>query len=244
MENYKAAIADLQTFIDNSTADASIWNNLGVYQESNGELEAAMKSYNKALELDSNYYYAYINRGNTFVEMKKYQEALADFNKALESGEIPVAYAGRGDVYYGLGKYDKAVENYNKAVELYPFSAHTYCYLSLSYFELEKYQDSIDAAQSSIQINKKCGEKKLYEIQARSYYGLKDYDQGILYINKALAMGNYAFGHYYRGIIYQAAGRDQEAIQDLEFFINSVTHSEENQIEIADAEKRLAKLKK
>ena len=57
-------------------------------------------------------------------------------------------------------------------------------------------------------------------------------------------MDEYAFGHYYRGLIYQAAGKNQEAIQDLELFLSLTQNLETSQDEIADAKARLAKLKK
>jgi hypothetical protein len=62
-------------------------------------------------------------------------------------------------------------------------------------------------------------------------------------MNKALDMGNYSFGYYYRGIIYQDAGKSQAAIQDLELFLSSVQSPESNQDKIADAKARLAQLK-
>jgi tetratricopeptide (TPR) repeat protein len=244
MSNFAAAEKDYQTYVDNIEAAAAPLTSLGLAQHKNNHFEEAISSYTKALELDSSYYFAYINRGQTYVILKKYKEALADNNKALEFGDIPLAYSGRGDAYYGLQEYKKAIDNYNKAIELYPADAHNYCYLSLTYFEVGKYQDSIDAAESSHKIDPNCGGQRLYETEARSYYALKNYDQALVYINKALAMGNYSFGHYYRGIIYQSAGKTQEAIQDLELFLSIVQYPEDNQDKVTDAKARLAQLKK
>ena len=60
---------------------------------------------------------------------------------------------------------------------------------------------------------------KVMEVQARSYYALEDYDQALLYIDKSLQAQPNMLGYYYRGIIYQAAGKKEEAIQDLETFL-------------------------
>jgi tetratricopeptide (TPR) repeat protein len=56
--------------------------------------------------LNPSYYQAYINRGVAFLAMDLYEDALDDFNTALEFGDIPAAYSGRGDAYYGLEKYN------------------------------------------------------------------------------------------------------------------------------------------
>ena len=72
---------------------------------------------------------------------------------------------------------------------------------------------------------------------------LGNYNQGILYMNQALAENPYPLGYYYRGIILQAAGRNKEAVQDLELFLSLVPSADEHKEEISDAKSRLAKLK-
>jgi tetratricopeptide (TPR) repeat protein len=175
--------------------------------------------------------------------LKQYEEALADFNAALEFGDAPLAYSGRGDVYYWLGNYEQAVENYQTSLSLYPYNAHCHCFLALTYFELERYQDVFDEAQKANDVDPACGGTKLVEVQARSYYALEDYDQALVYIDRALALEQYALGYYYRGVIYQALGRKQEAIRDLEFFLSVSKSSLEELEENADAEARLKQLK-
>jgi hypothetical protein len=51
-------------------------------------------------------------------------------------------------------------------------------------------------------------------------------------------------GYYYRGTMYQAMGNNEEAISDFETFLSLVHQTEVFQVEIADAEARLEKLKK
>jgi tetratricopeptide (TPR) repeat protein len=242
--DFEGAIPDYKMYIENSAdAGAPYWYNLGLAQRKTDDFDSAIASYTKALELDPAYYEAYINRGYVYLLQKKYSKALADYNRALEFGEILTAYSGRGDTYYESGEYNKAIEDYKTVLQINPSDAHAYCFLSLSYFEIEKYQDSIDAAEASRKIDAGCGGRKLDETEARSYYALKKYDQALLHINKALALGEYRLGLYYRGIIYQAAGKNQEAIQDLETFL-SLPQTEDLAQEEADAKARLAKLKK
>lgn len=244
MGDFAGAIPDYKMYIDNSgDAGASYWYNLGLAQRKMEDYDSAIASYTKALELDPEYYEAYINRGYVYRLQKKYSKALTDYSQALEFGEILTAYSGRGDTYYESEEYNKAIEDYKKVLQINPSDAHAYCYISLSYFELKKYQDSIDAAEASHSIDAGCGGRQLLETEARSYYALKNYDQALVFINKALALGEYPLGLYYRGMIHQAAGKNQEAIQDLETFL-SLPETEDLPQEKADAKARLAKLKK
>ena len=93
------------------------------------------------------------------------------------------------------------------------------------------------------QIDPTCGGSKLAEIQARSYYAMGNYDQALSYINRALSYGpGYPLGFYYRGIIYEAAGQDNEAIQNLEVFVRDAQLLKYNGPEVIDAENRISKL--
>jgi tetratricopeptide (TPR) repeat protein len=241
--NYRAAVKDYETYTENAEANVDTWYNLGLVQQKTDDFQGAVVSYTKALEVDPSYYPAHINRGNVYLILGEYKKALTDFNKALEFGDIPFAYSGRGDAYHALKEYDKAVHNYKKVIELDPSDAHAYCFLSSSYLGLQRYQESIEIAQEANPIDPNCVGWMLYETEARSYYGLENYDQALVYINKALTTSEYPLGHYYRGIIYQDAGENQASIQDLELFLSSVQSPESYQEEIADAKARLAQLK-
>lgn len=65
---------------------------------------------------------AYINRGQHYYEIKEYDRAIEDFNRAipLKPKWIQMAYGNRGNAYYAKGEDDKAIDSYNKAVELDP----------------------------------------------------------------------------------------------------------------------------
>jgi tetratricopeptide (TPR) repeat protein len=244
MDDFVAAREDYKVFVSHDDASAEIWYNLGLAQRNTGDLKGALISYTEALELDPSYYPAYINRGNVYLALNEFKNAMADFNSALEFGDIPLAYKGRGIAHYGLKEYDQSIDDYEKALKLVPSDTNLYCYISLSYLEDHKYQDSIEAAQKSDQTTDQgCNSQVLNEVLARSYYALGNYDQALLHINEALKGSDYTLGHYYRGIIYQAVGKNQEAIQDLELFLAFLGTSELAKDEAADAKVRLAQLK-
>lgn len=242
-ENYSGAAADLKIFLEHYSTDASTWYNYGIAQRRSNDPQGAVESYTRALELNPSYYDALINRGNAYMDLKQYQKALDDYNAALIIGDFPNAYCGRGDAYFAMKNYDQAITEYKKSLSLYPNSTHCYCYLASSYFELEQYDNAVDAAQMTHDIDPSFEDQRLFEIQARSYYELKSYNQALTNINKALGMGEFSLGYYYRGLIYQAMGKNEDAIRDFEYFLSIIQVKDEVVKEIADAKARLRTLK-
>ena len=63
----------------------------------------------------------YYKKGLDHGKLEKYQEAIENFNKAIELDPNSVSfYFARGDVYEILRKYEEAINDYNKAIELDP----------------------------------------------------------------------------------------------------------------------------
>ena len=63
-------------------------------------ISKALDDYNKAIELDPSFAFAYNGRGNVYRGFGERQKALDDYNKAIElDPSFAYAYNGRGNVY-------------------------------------------------------------------------------------------------------------------------------------------------
>ncbi|MBI2967084.1 MAG: hypothetical protein HYY40_04640 [Bacteroidetes bacterium] len=83
---------------------------------------AALDDFNKALELDPNYYRAYILRGEMKFVMQDFQNALQDFNKAIDIAQQLIdAAVKRGNVKLILEDHRGATQEFNTANDLMPF---------------------------------------------------------------------------------------------------------------------------
>lgn len=72
----------------------------------------------KAIKYDKNNFEAYYYRGCTKVNAKKYKEAVADFEKAVElKPDYADAYFSMGRAYFLLNEEDKACECYKLAAK-------------------------------------------------------------------------------------------------------------------------------
>jgi tetratricopeptide (TPR) repeat protein len=53
--------------------------------------------------------------------MKRYDEALADYTRAIELDPSDAEFFGsRGQAYQAIGRYDEALADFNRAIELDP----------------------------------------------------------------------------------------------------------------------------
>ena len=94
---------------------------------------------------------AYNNRGNAYFIEGQYDQAISDYNKALEINPRNAnAYSNRGNVYYHKGQYDQAISDYNKALEINPRFAKAYSNRASAYKSIGQYDkawEDVDKAQ-------------------------------------------------------------------------------------------------
>jgi tetratricopeptide (TPR) repeat protein len=60
----------------------------------------------------------YVNRGILNAAIGRYQEALNDYNEALELDALPQAWNGKGNLYHLAERYDDAIDAYERSLEL------------------------------------------------------------------------------------------------------------------------------
>ena len=82
------------------------------------EYKKAEETLTKAIKYDKNNYEAYYYRGCARVNAMRYNDALADFHKAVEiKSDYADAYFNLGRTYFLMNDHDKACENYKLAAE-------------------------------------------------------------------------------------------------------------------------------
>lgn len=77
----------------------------GLYFENTGKYEEAIKCFDEAIRHDYNFLDAYMDKGQTYFEQKKYGEALKTFQQAT------TVFPAEGLPYYWLGKTQEALGN-------------------------------------------------------------------------------------------------------------------------------------
>ena len=123
-EFYKKAIfhADAQLEV---SADAYYYIERGLMYEEGHELDKALADFLEAARLEPDNIYAHNNAGNVCRKMRKFDQALKEFEIALslpnDKNSVWV-YAGLADLYEIMGDFNKALEYTLKQLEKFPRS--------------------------------------------------------------------------------------------------------------------------
>lgn len=98
----------------NAWAEAKNDISLGINAMNQGDLNAALKSFTKAIESDDldkpTLAKIYFARGTIYQHLKKYENAIENYSMSIDYlTKDPVIYHNRALAYYTLGMYDLAV---------------------------------------------------------------------------------------------------------------------------------------
>lgn len=122
--NPREAIESLNLAIEANDKNARAFNARGVAYFSLKDYTNALLDYERAAQLQPEWYQPYFNRGRLRVEQQDWEGALKDFTEAVgrqsDSSEV---YANRGMVLYQLGRLPEAGHDFDRAIELKPTDA-------------------------------------------------------------------------------------------------------------------------
>lgn len=110
----KAAAVDI-------AAQVARWSHQGDVQRRARDFEAAIASYDRALELDAANYWVWYHRGSVLEDLERYEEAVDSYSNAItERPDDYWAWYQRGNCLDHLQRFDAAIESYDRAIELRP----------------------------------------------------------------------------------------------------------------------------
>ena len=187
--DHEKAIAEFSRAIELDPTDGGryrrrAWAYLGLQN-----WDSALDDLSRAIDLDPDGD-LYLTRGMTYYYAERYEEALADLDKALLIGGIyaGAAHHGKGWTFYAMGRYEEAVEAYTQA------SADNWDDYAWPFFE-----DSHWLLDRGI-----------------AYRELGQFDEALADHEALLELWDGWFRPYYeRGLTYRAMGREEEAIADF-----------------------------
>ncbi len=184
------------------------------YQDLN-DYDNAIKSYNKAIKLQTDVPYFYNNRGIAYGKLKKYGKALSDYNKTIElNPNYENAYNNRGIVYDKLKKYEEAIADYNKAIKLNPDYEIVYYNRGNVYVKLGRYEEALSNYNKVIELNP--NNESAYYNCGIIYNKLKKYEEAMSNLNKTIELNpNLADVYCLRSIAYHELKQYKEAMSDL-----------------------------
>ena len=189
---------------------------IGLQKQNDKKYSEAIENYSKAIELDSNFAYAYINRGVAYKLLGYLDKAIEDFSKAIElEPKDADTYYNRGLIYKIQDKLDLAIADYDKAIELNPKFAEAYNNRGIIYYDQKILDKAIEDFSKAIELNPNQANAYnnrgvTYKIQGKLEQAIEDFskaieirpDQANIYIN--------------RGEVFELLGKLDQAVADYQ----------------------------
>ena len=115
--------------------------------------ERQIQLYTQVIAENRFFYVAYHNRGVTYNNLGKADEAIKDYNEAIRlNPDFTEAYHHRGNAYKSQNKTDEAIKDYNEAVKLTPDYAKAYNSRGLAHNDQGKNKEAIRDYSEAIRI--------------------------------------------------------------------------------------------
>ena len=130
----------------------------------------------------------YIDRGIAYAEKGQFDQAISEYNKALEIGPKSAgAYYNRAIAYGGKGQIDQAIDDFTKALEIDSRDAGAYYYRGVAYSSKGQFDWAIADFTKALEIDSR--DAGAYYNRGIAYYFKKEYDKSWKDIYKAQDLG-------------------------------------------------------
>jgi len=158
----------------------------------------------------------YGNRATAYMRLKRYPEALADFNTLLQLDPmLAKAYCDRGATYVQLERYAEAIADFNYAISLKQNDPLTYTNRGIAYDRMQHYAAAFADYSQAIQIDPKF--VPVYLNRAITFLKLHRYDEALADLNPIIQSNpDFAAAHHQRAKTYSGLKQFEDALSDYD----------------------------
>ena len=183
-------LKEIQQELDKEDCDvedkSEIPYEMGLLHWDDNEFESALAHMQEAITQNPERLQYRLIRGHVYLEMKKYEEALEEYQAAEpDYKERAELYYNRGCAYEGLNKEDLAEENFKKTLEI----NDTYRYANDKLYSI-------------------------YRRRYNRRGNYSDYEQALAYINKQISIRETSSVLFHRAVLYDDAMETELSLQD------------------------------
>jgi tetratricopeptide (TPR) repeat protein len=147
------ALVGIEALVKDFPNSPILYNIRASCYKANGQMDASVKDYEKAITLKPDYAEAYYNLGVTLRELEQIDAALKSYEKALAiKHEYPGAHNNLGTILLDLGSLDSAVDHFEWAVAFKPDYAEAHNNLGVVERHQEKFDQAIKSFEKAIDI--------------------------------------------------------------------------------------------
>lgn len=232
------AISLYKEAIKLNSQNPEIYANLAIAQNQNGLTDNALETVKTALnKFPTNYQIkeiqksinndivnAKLTKGAEFYNAKDYQNAIIEYSKITPA--TAEALLGIASSYQALKDTKNAITYYEKAQQLNPSDSNIPYYIAIIYYESEDWEKAKNYLDKAIALNNPQAKELLKNVneqiklsalnKAIALYETEKYNDALPIFNQILTEDDKnSYAYYYRGMIYDAKNKKQEAINDF-----------------------------
>lgn len=212
--NYELAVGFIRAALAQNPNVAAAHCDLGNALKELNQLDNALNSYDRAIELAPGDVDAYYNRGATLHAMKRFDDALASYDEALalNPGDAQ-ALNNRGVTLKELQRFEDALASYDRALALAPDFVDAWSNRGIALRELGQFEQALESLDTAISLKPRfadahCNRGIVLQSMDRSQEALDAHDY-------ALSLNpRFAQGYHNRALTYYELERWQEALAD------------------------------
>jgi tetratricopeptide (TPR) repeat protein len=156
----------------------------------------------------------YTSRGATYERLQRYNEALADHNRAIRlDPNLALAYLNRGATYQRLQRFVEALADYTHAIQRDPTYALAYSNRGATYEKLQRYDEALMEYTRAIQLRPTF--VRAYVGRGNTYAGLRHYDEALADYTHAIELDlSFVDAYVGRGLTYDSLRHYDRALAD------------------------------
>ena len=233
LELYEEALASYDKAIELRSNDPWTWASRRHLLKFSQWHEKAVASYDKAIELNSkfawvwplisaalinlkrfgsHYAWAWANRGWSLERLERYEEALASYDKAIETdSNYAWAWARRGYSLNRLERYEEALASYDKAIDVDSNPAWYWANRGDVLDKLERHEEALASYDKIIEANP--NDAWAWAHRGDMLDKLERYEEALASYDRAIKLDpNYAWAWANRGYSLNRLERHEEAL--------------------------------
>ena len=155
-------------------------------------------------------------RGLTYRNMGNYEDALKDFNRAIEiNPDDKRAIAHRGITYRLMKRNEDALQDLNRAIEIDSDYKLAIAQRGITYGEMKRYEDALKDFDCAIEIDS--NDEWAIALRGYTYHLMKRYEDALKDFDRAIEIDpNDAWAIAQQGITYREMKRYENALKDFD----------------------------
>lgn len=148
--DYTKAIDDFDKVIELSPADCFAYYRKGWCYEMMRKTVEALECYNAGIDVEKDYAYIYLNRGELLLDMGKFEQANADFEMVIQLDTIPESGSCRQYALQAMGRNEEALEWMEKVIDTDEYRAGGYYDKACLLARMGRKDDSLEALRQAV----------------------------------------------------------------------------------------------